>query len=116
MLENLNQSVLNMMENCNHKFIFEVLFRLLAKYNNNKQSPNMEGLIVNYLFKTSENIWFLIDKIDLKRLMVTMHEYLIGGGNEEINKDGIKICVAIITEIVKIKMDSIWIHYQVIKT
>jgi hypothetical protein len=46
--------MLRMLENCNHTYIFTVLFGLMKKYQNDDNFPKLPGLIIKCLLKLSK--------------------------------------------------------------
>ena len=117
-LKNLNSSMLRMLENCNHTYIFVVLFGLLTKYKDSADQPKIPSLIIKCLLKLSKNMDKLIEKVDLKRFMVAIHEYLvtIPLDKKSQNDDlGTRIAKTLVNEIVKLKRNEIWEYYQVIE-
>lgn len=117
-LKNLNSSMLRMLENCNHTYIFVVLFGLLTKYKDSTEQPKIPSLIIKCLLKLSKNMDKLIEKVDLKKFMVAIHEYLvtIPLDKKTQNDDlGTRIAKTLINEIVKLKRNDIWDYYQVIE-
>lgn len=117
-LKNLNSSMLRMLENCNHTYIFVVLFGLLTKYKDSADQPKIPSLIIKCLLKLSKNMDKLIEKVDLKKFMVAIHEYLvtIPLDKKTQNDDlGTRIAKTLINEIVKLKRNDIWEYYQVIE-
>mmetsp|Transcript_34357 Transcript_34357/g.52641 ORF Transcript_34357/g.52641 Transcript_34357/m.52641 type:complete len:122 (-) Transcript_34357:1256-1621(-) len=76
-LKNLNSSMLRMLENCKCTYVFAVLFGLLKKYKGDPSLPKLPGLIIKCLLKLSKLMDKLIDKIDLKRFLLSIHEYLL---------------------------------------
>lgn len=116
-LKNLNSSMLRMLENCNHTFVFKVLFGLLKKYKDDETMPKLPGLIIKCLLKLSKLMDQLIDKIDLKKFLLAVHEYLIviDHNNKTTNDDlGIRIVKTLVNEIVKLKGETVWDAYSVI--
>jgi len=117
-LKNLNSSMLRMLENCNHTYIFVVLFTLLKNYKDDASMPKLGGLIIKCLLKLSKIMEKLIDTIDLAKFLVAIHEYLcvIDHDNKSQNDDlGIRIVKTLVNEVVKLKRDAIWQSYEVIK-
>lgn len=117
-LKNLNSSMLRMLENCNHTYVFTVLFGLLKKYKDDTSLPKLPGLIIKCLLKLSKLMDKLIDKIELKRLLLSIHEYLvvIDHSNKTNNDDlGIRIVKTLVNEVVKLKGEKIWESYPVIE-
>lgn len=76
-LKNLNSSMLRLLENCNHTYIFCVLFNLLRKYKDFNRLPKLPGLIIKCLLKLSKILEKLIDKLDIEKILLAIHEYLI---------------------------------------
>lgn len=76
-LKNLNSSMLRLLENCNHTYIFCVLFNLLRKYKDYHRMPKLPGLIIKCLLKLSKILEKLIDKLDMEKILLVIHEYLV---------------------------------------
>jgi cytoskeleton-associated protein 5 len=76
-IKNLNSSMLRLLENCDHTYIFCVLFDLLKKYRNYSRMPKLPGLIIKCLLKLSKIIEKIIDKLDMDQILLSIHEYLI---------------------------------------
>ena len=111
--------MLRMLENCNHTYIFVVLFTMLKNYKDDTSMPKLAGLIIKCLLKMSKIMDKLIDKIDLSRFLLAIHEYLqvIDHENKTQNDDlGIRIVKTLVNEVVKLKRESIWAAYEVIKS
>lgn len=106
-----------MLENCNHTYIFVVLFGLLTKYKDSEDQPKIPSLIIKCLLKLSKNMDKLIDKIDLKKFMVAIHEYLVTITDKKTQNDdlGTRIAKTLINEIVKLKREHIWDYYHIIE-
>lgn len=107
-LKNLNSAMLRMLENCNHTYIFVVLFSLLTSYKDDKTKPKLAGLIIKCLLKLSKIMDKLIEKIDLSKFLVSIHEYMaaIDHDNKSQNDDlGIRIVKTLVNEVVKLKKD-----------
>lgn len=75
-LKNLNSSMLRMLENCQHTHIFCTLFGLLKKYKDDRSMPKLPGLIIKCLLKLSKIMERIIEKLDLERFLISVHEYL----------------------------------------
>lgn len=117
-LKNLNSAMLRMLENCNQTYIFVVLFKLLKQYKDNADMPKLAGLIIKCLLKLSKVMDRLIDKLNLSKFLVAIHEYLtsINHDNKSQNDDlGIRIVKTLINEVVKVKKNDIWESYKVIE-
>ena len=117
-LKNLNSSMLRMLENCNITYIFVVLFTLLKNYKDDASMPKLAGLIIKCLLKLSKIMDKLIDKLELSKFLVAIHEYLavIDHENKTQNDDlGIRIVKTLVNEVVKLKKEEIWKPYKVIE-
>jgi len=69
--------MLRMLENCNHTYVFCVLFNLLRKYKDFHKMPKLPGLIIKCLLKLSKILEKLIDKVDVEKILLAIHEYLV---------------------------------------
>lgn len=110
-LKNLNSSMLRMLENCQHTHIFLVLFSLLTKYRDDPNNAKVPSLIIKCLLKLSKNMEKIIDKIDLDKFLLAIHEYLISVGNDnKSNNDdlGMRIAKTLVNETVRLKKEGIW--------
>lgn len=76
-LKNLNSSMIRLLENCNHTYIFCVLFNLLRKYKDFHKMSKLPGLIIKCLLKLSKILEKLIDKLDMEKILLAIHEYLV---------------------------------------
>lgn len=124
-LKNLNSAMLRSLENCNHTYIFVVLFDMLVRYKDNPDFPKLPGLTIKCLLKLSKIMDKIIEKIDLSRFLLSIHKYLcsvnIGNSqpksNERANNDelGVRIVKTLVNEVVKIKREEIWICYEIVE-
>jgi cytoskeleton-associated protein 5 len=117
-LKNLNSSMLRMLENCQHTYIFCTLFGLLKKYKDDPSLPKLPGLIIKCLLKLSKIMDKLIEKLDMEKFLVAVHEYLavINHDSKTQNDDlGIRIVKTLINEVVKLKREKVWVAYAVIE-
>lgn len=117
-MKNLNASMLRMLENCNHTHIFVVLFSLLIKYKDDASQPKVVSLIIKCLLKLSKNMEKLIDKVNLSKLLVAIHEYLCSMPTEKRTQNddlGTRIAKTLINDIVRLKPSEIWRHYESVK-
>ena len=55
-LKNLNSSMIRLLENCNHTYIFCVLFNLLRKYKDFHKMSKLPGLIIKCLLEIKQDI------------------------------------------------------------
>lgn len=110
--------MLRLLENCNHTYIFCVLFNLLRKYKECASLPKLPNLIIKCLLKLSKILEKLIDKLDMEKILLAIHEYLvvINHDNKTQNDEmGIRIVKTVTNELVKLKRESIWEAYRVIQ-
>ena len=117
-LKNLNSAMLRTLENCNHTYVLCVLIDLQRKYKDYASMPRLPGLIVKCLLKASKIIEKIIDKLDIEKILLSIHEYLlvINHDSKTTNDEqGIKIVKTVLNEVVKIKRDSMWESYAVVK-
>ena len=109
-LKNLNSSMLRMLENCQHTHIFCTLFGLLKKYKDDRSMPKLPGLIIKCLLKLSKIMERIIEKLDVERFLISVHEYLAvvdhtsKSQNDEL---GIRICKTLINEVVKLRTEKV---------
>jgi len=75
--------MLRMLENCNQTYIFVVLFTLLKNYKDDSSMPKLPGLIIKCLLKLSKIMDKLIDKIEMAKFLVAIHEYLCTINHED---------------------------------
>ena len=117
-LKNLNASMLRCLENCNKTSIFCVLFNLLRKYKDQTNQPKLPGLIIKCLLKLSKILEKVINELDIERVLICIHLYLISIDHEKkSNNDdmGIRIVKTLVHEMVKIKQHSILESYKVVQ-
>jgi len=57
--------MLRLLENCDHTYIFCVLFDLLNKYRNCQSMPKLPGLIIKCLLKLSKIIEKIVDELQM---------------------------------------------------
>lgn len=76
-LKNLNASMLRILENCNHTYIICVLIDLLRKYQNYTSMGRLPNLVLKCILKLSKIIEKMIDSLEIDKIFLSMHEYLI---------------------------------------
>jgi uncharacterized membrane protein YheB (UPF0754 family) len=76
-IKNLNSSMLRILENCNHTYVICVLVDLLRKYKDDMAYPKLPNLIVKCLLKLSKIIAKVVDKLDLEKIFLSFHEFLL---------------------------------------
>ena len=117
-LKNLNASMLRCLENCNRTSIFCVLFNLLRRYKSITTQPKVPGLIIKCLLKLSKILEKVIDELEIERVLIVIHLYLISidherkTGNDEM---GIRIVKTLVHEMVKVKKHSVLDSYKVVQ-
>ena len=80
--------------------------------------PKLPGLIVKCLLKLSKIIDKIIDKLDMVDILLSIHEYLIIIDHENKTQNdemGVRIVKTVTNEIVKLKKEDIWQHYEVVQ-
>jgi cytoskeleton-associated protein 5 len=95
-----------------------VLFTLLKDKKDDMSMPKLAGLIIKCLLKLSKIMDKLIDKLDLSKFLIAIHEYLccIDHENKSQNDDlGIRIVKTLVNEVVKLRREAIWQSYAVIE-
>lgn len=117
-LKNLNASMLRMLENCNHTYIFCVLFRLLIKYKDYKLQAKLPSLIIKCLLKLSKQLDKLIGRLEAEKVLLVIHEYLIAIDHDNKSQNdemGIRIVKTMVNELVKARGRQIWDSYRIIE-
>lgn len=78
MINNLNATMLKILENSNHTSIFQVLIKLLDKYTNHdddKIIKKINTLIVRCILKMTKVMSSVINKIDISKILLEMHNF-----------------------------------------
>ena len=115
---NLNSAMLRILENCNHTYMICSLIDLMRKYKDYPSLPKMSTLLVKCLMKLSKIIEKLIDKLDIQRILLSMHEYMLVINNENRGANdeaGVRILKTMLNEFIKLRREQIWEAYSVIK-
>lgn len=115
MLKTLNGTMLRMLEHCKPTLIIVVLIRLLTKYKTGTSLQKMTGLIIRCLLKLAKIMPSLIRQIEIGKILIAMHEYLVGSKLSSSEDVGSKIIKTILTEIVKLQGPGVWEAYEDIK-
>ena len=130
MMKSLNVTMLRIMENCDPTNVFCTLLELFKNYR--KASPPTAGmvtyinltkipaLIVKCLLKLTKVIDSLIPNMDIAKILLSIHEYLLvypsnpqlKTQNDEI---GTRMVKTIINELVRNKREAIWDYYQLVQ-
>lgn len=120
MLKTLNGTMLRVLEHCRPTRIFVVLIKLLTKYINDLGLPKMAGLVIRCLLKLTKILNTLIHQLEVDRVLIAMHEYLIEHkiSNAAASGDemGTKTIKTIINELVKLQGENIWESYEPIRS
>ena len=103
MLKTLNGTMLRILEHCRPTRIFVVLIRLLTKYKSGPSLQKMTGLIIRCLLKLTKIMGSLIHQIEIDKLLIAMHEYLVQSKLMSPEDVGSKTIKTILTEIVKLQ-------------
>lgn len=115
MLKTLNGTMLRMLEHCKPTLIIVVLIRLLTKYKTGTSLQKMTGLIIRCLLKLAKIMPSLIRQIEIGKILIAMHEYLVGSKLSSSEDVGSKIIKTILTEIVKLQGPAVWEAYEDIR-
>lgn len=116
MLKTLNGTMLRILENCQVTLVFVVLIRLLTRYRNDQSVPKMPGLIIRCLLKLTKILGNLKADLEVSRLLLAMHEYLIEHrGTTAADDIGIKTIRTILNELVKLEGERIWGAYEAVR-
>lgn len=114
MFRNLNNTILRILENCNPTEVFVVFLNLLKKYKGYSKIEKLTGIIVKCLLKVTRILDQLIDKINIERILLATHEYLLkkpASNQAKSDEVGIRITKTIVNELVKVKREEIWDYY-----
>jgi cytoskeleton-associated protein 5 len=116
MLKTLNGTMLRILENCQATLVFVVLIRLLTRYRNDQSIPKMSGLIIRCLLKLTKILGNLKADLQVSRLLLAMHEYLIEHrGTTATDEIGNKTIKTILNELVKLEGERIWESYEAVR-
>ena len=119
MFRNLNGSILRLLENCQPTIVFCVFLNLMRKYKGVIHIEKLPSIIVKCLLKVAKILPSIIDQINIERVLLTIHQYLIAPClNPNPNNDdvGIRMTKTIVNEIVKLKKTEIWNYYEGIES
>ena len=114
MFRNLNNTILRILEHWHPTVVFIVFLTLLKKYKGYDKIEKLPGIIVKCLLKVTRIMDQLIEIINIERIFLAIHEYLINkpiSSSAKGDEVGIRITKTIVNEIVKIKKQSIWDFY-----
>jgi hypothetical protein len=114
MFRNLNNTILRILENCQPTEVFVVFLTLLKKYKGYNKIEKLSGIIVKCLLKVTRIMDQIIDKLNIERILLIIHEYLLTNpSSSSVKSDdvGIRITKTIINELVKLRKDTIWDFY-----
>lgn len=109
----LNSAMLMLLKNCNPTQAFCGLIELFYKHREEASTNKLSGLIVKCILKLTKVISTLIPILDVGELLVCIHEYLLCEESQNPQSEiGTKIAKTIISELVKVKKESIWDCYN----
>lgn len=114
MFRNLNNTILRILENCQPTEVFVVFLTLLKKYKGYNKIEKLSGIIVKCLLKVTRIMDQIVDKLNIERILLIIHEYLLTNpSSNSVKSDdvGIRITKTIINELVKLRKDTIWDYY-----
>ncbi len=80
--------------------------------------PKLPNLIIKCLLKLSKILEKLIEKLDMEKILLAIHEYFIVINHENKTQNdemGIRIVKTVTNELVKLKRETIWEAYRVIQ-
>ena len=116
MFRNLNSSILRILENCHPTIVFFTFLSLLRKYKGCQHIKKLSGIIVKCLLKVTKIIPEIIDEINIERILLAIHEYLLAPSlnpsDSSGDEVGIRITKTIVNELVKLKRETIWNYYE----
>ena len=116
MLKTLNGTMLRILEHCHPTKIFLNLIKLLTKYKGDSSIPKMPGLIIRCLLKLTKVLSNVIEEIDIPQLLLAMHEYLTHNRSSYSSDEmGTKTIKTILNELVKLKGESIWESFEMVR-
>ena len=75
--KNLNASILRILETCNHTYTFCALIDIMKKSRDYQNLSKLPTIVVKCLLKVSKIIEKLIDKLDMEKIFLSIHEYLL---------------------------------------
>ncbi len=115
MFRNLNNAILEILKHSHPTDVFIIFLSLLKKYKGYSKIEKLNGIIVKCLLKVTRIMDQLIEKINIERILLSIHEYIIKKPTMEDTKSddvGIRITKTIVNELVKVKKDNIWDYYE----
>jgi hypothetical protein len=123
MINNLNATMLKILENSNHTSIFQVLIQLLDKYTsdeNDKITKKINTLIVRCILKMTKVASSVIHKINVDKILLEMHTFFKHHPYDNLKEDSIaemssRAIKTILNEFVTLKGMNIWENYKIIE-
>ena len=118
--KSLNSAMLRVLENCDTTSVILALLEIVKQNQNNKESTLLCNLAMKCLFKVTQNIKLIINKIQLDKILLQMHLLTynfdkLSNGKETNSQNNIMIIRFIknlIIDIVKIKKGKILEDYN----
>lgn len=112
MLKTLNGSMLRLLEHSAASKITIVLIRLLSKYRSPLKLIKMPSMITRCLMKIIKSLQSIILQLEVGKILVAIHEYLIQIKNIASEDLGVKTFKTFVVEIVKIQGNGVWQNYD----
>ena len=119
----LNAAILRLLENCDPTAMLVSLINLFKAYKNQTaakayiNTSKLPGLTVKCILKITKVIGSFIPSLDVKRLLLCLHEYLLSNPTSLTSKQpndeiGTRIVKTLVNELVKAKGEAIWEDYK----
>ena len=115
MLKTLNGTMLRLLEHSSPSKIIIVLIRLLSKYRASSRFIKMPSMITRCLMKMMKGLNLVIQQIEVGKVLLAMHEYLIQIKNSVNDDLGVKTLKTFLVEIVKVQGNNIWNNYDYVR-
>ena len=120
LLKNLNATMLRILEHCKPTLIFVVLIRLMTKYRSSSASSassaaKMPSLIIRCLLKLNKILPSLIRQLEVSKILLAMHEYLLAGGLAGPDDVGLRTVKTLVSELVKLNGADVWTAYDEVR-
>jgi cytoskeleton-associated protein 5 len=115
MLKTLNGTMLRLLDHSAPSKMTIVLIRLLSKYRGQNRFLKMPGMITRCLMKIMKNLQVIIQQIEVGKVFLAMHEYLIQVKNSLNDDLGVKTLKSFLVEIVKVQGNAVWSSYEFVR-
>ena len=111
--KSLNSTMLMLLKNCDPTLAFCTLIQLFNKHKQSNSINKLPELIVKCILKLTKTIPDIFPTIDVGALLISIHENLLSEKTQtEPNEIATKIAKTIVSELVKVKKESIWDSYK----